>query len=70
MDTTPYKKATKEDALRFMSCMWYIVAQKTVEHILEVVDGLDEEKVAALKSAALRPMDFKVEIESAPVFDS
>ena len=53
-----------------MSCMWYIVAQKTVERILEVVDGLDEEKVAALKSAALRPMDFKVEIETAPVFDS
>lgn len=67
--TTPYKRATREDALRLMSSMWYIVAQKTVERILEIVDGLDEEKVAALKSAALRPMDFRVEIETAPIFD-
>lgn len=65
----PYKRATREDALRLMSSMWYIVAQKTVERILQIVDGLDEEKVAALKSAALRPMDFRVEIETAPIFD-
>jgi hypothetical protein len=50
---------TDDAALQFLNVLWYTVAQRIVERIIAVTD-LDEERQAALRQAALRPMDFKV----------
>jgi hypothetical protein len=57
---TPYKRLTNEDTLRFLNTLWYNVATRIVNKVIEVTD-LDEERRDALKVAALRPMDFRVE---------
>ncbi len=56
---TPYKRLTEEDTMRFLNTLWYNVAMRIVNKVIEVTD-LDEERRDALKVAALRPMDFKV----------
>jgi hypothetical protein len=56
---TPYKRLTNEDTLRFLNTLWYNVATRIVNKVIEVTD-LDEERRDALKVAALRPMDFRV----------
>ena len=55
----PFKRATEEDTMRFLNTLWYNVAMRIVNKVIEVTD-LDEERRDALKVAALRPMDFKV----------
>ncbi len=60
---TPYKRLTNEDTLRFLNTLWYNVATRIVNKVIEVTD-LDEERRDALKVAALRPMDFRVVEES------
>lgn len=53
------QQLTDADSLKFLNVLWYTVAQRIVERIIAVTD-LDEERQAALRQAALRPMDFKV----------
>ncbi len=60
---TPFKKATEEDTLRFLNTLWYTVAMRIVNKVIEVTD-LDEERRDALRAAALRPMDFRVVCDS------
>jgi hypothetical protein len=55
----PFKKATDEDTLRFLNALWYTVATRIVNRVIEVTD-LDDERREALRVAALRPMDFLV----------
>lgn len=62
MDITPYKKATEHDAIRLLNTIWYTVAQRIVEKIIEATQ-LDDERAAALRRSALKPMDFKVMID-------
>lgn len=50
---------TEDDTMRFFNTLWYTIAQRIVERIIAVTD-MDEERQAALRQAALRPMDFKV----------
>ena len=50
---------TDADTLKFLSVLWYTIAQRIVERVIEVTD-LDEERQTALRQGALRPMDFKV----------
>lgn len=57
-----FKRATKEDAMKILNAAWYTLAQRIVERIIEET-GLDEERSIALRRAALRPMDFKVEAQ-------
>ena len=45
--------------MRLLNTLWYNVAMRIVNKVIEVTD-LDEERRDALKVAALRPMDFKV----------
>ncbi len=52
-------QVTEEDTMRFMNALWYTIAQRIVERVIAVTD-MDEERKAALRQAALRPMDFKV----------
>jgi hypothetical protein len=63
MSLKQYNKATADDALKILNILWYTVAQKTVEKIIESCD-LDPEREEALRTAALRPMDFSVVVES------
>jgi hypothetical protein len=56
---TPFKRATEEDTMRLLNTLWYMVATRIVNKVIEVTD-LDEERQSALKMAALRPMDFRV----------
>lgn len=56
---TPFKRATGEDTMKFLNTLWYMVATRIVNKVIEVTD-LDEERREALRIAALRPMDFKV----------
>lgn len=58
----PFKRATEEDTLRFLNTLWYMVATRIVNKVIEVTD-LDEERRDALRVAALRPMDFRVVAE-------
>ncbi len=51
----------KEEAVKILNAMWYTLAQRLVERIIEET-GLDEERAAALRRAALRPMDFRLEL--------
>jgi hypothetical protein len=55
-------KATKEDATKVLNSLWYTVAQRLVERIIMETD-LDEERSAALRRSALRPMDFRLELQ-------
>ena len=57
---TPFKRATEDDTMRLLNTLWYMVATRIVNKVIEVTD-LDEERRDALKAAALRPMDFRVE---------
>ncbi len=59
---TPFKRATEEDTMRLLNTLWYMVATRIVNKVIEVTD-LDEERRDALKVAALRPMDFRVVTE-------
>jgi hypothetical protein len=59
---TPYKKATEQDTMKIFNAIWYTVAQRIVERIIEV-SQLDEDRAAALRRSALRPMDFQVIVE-------
>lgn len=56
-----FKRATKEDALRVLNAAWYTLAQRIVERIIEET-AMDEERAIALRRAALRPMDFRIEL--------
>lgn len=56
-----FKRATKDDAMKVLNAAWYTLAQRIVERIIEET-GLDEERSIALRRAALRPMDFRVEL--------
>ena len=42
--------------------MWFSVAESIFKKVCEVTD-LNEEQIDALKSVALRPNDFQIEIE-------
>lgn len=53
------QKVNDEDTMRFMNTLWYTIAQRIVERVIAVTD-MDEERQAAFRQAALRPMDFKV----------
>lgn len=48
--------------MKILNAAWYTLAQRIVERIIEET-GLDEERSIALRRAALRPMDFKVEAQ-------
>jgi hypothetical protein len=61
MDILPYKKANADDALKLLNTIWYTVAQRIVEKIIETTQ-LDDERAAALRRSALKPMDFRIEI--------
>ena len=56
-----FKRATKEDALKVLNAAWYTLAQRIVERIIEET-AMDEERAIALRLAALRPMDFRIEL--------
>ena len=57
-----FKRAKKEDALKILNAAWYTLAQRIVERIIEET-ALDEERAIALRRAALRPMDFRVDVQ-------
>ncbi len=42
--------------------LWYSIAETIFKRVCEVTE-LDEEQIEALKSVALRPNDFQIEIE-------
>jgi hypothetical protein len=42
--------------------LWFSVAESIFKQVCEVTE-LDEEQIQALKSVALRPNDFQIEIE-------
>jgi hypothetical protein len=42
--------------------LWYSIAETIFKKVCEVTE-LDEEQIEALKSVALRPNDFQIEIE-------
>ncbi len=56
-------QATDEDVERVISAVFYTVARKIVERVIEVT-GLDEERAEALRKVYLRPNDFEVIIEN------
>jgi len=62
MDILPYKKATDADTVKLLNTIWYTVAQRIVERIIEATQ-LDDDRAAALRRSALRPMDFQVMID-------
>jgi hypothetical protein len=50
---------TEEKAINVLENMWYILAEKIFNRVIEVTE-LDKARAAALRTVALRPNDFRV----------
>ncbi len=50
---------TEEKATQILENMWYILAEKIFNRVIEVTD-LDKARATALRTVALRPNDFRV----------
>ncbi len=51
-----------EETIQFMQSVWYILAEKIFNEIVEITQ-LDEERATALKNVVLRPNDFEIKIK-------
>ncbi len=52
-------QATDEDVERVISAVFYTMARRILERVIEVTE-LDEERAEALRKVYLRPNDFEV----------
>ena len=60
-EITSYDDYT-EETIQFMQSVWYILAEKIFNQIVEITE-LDEERATALRNAVLRPNDFEIKIK-------
>ena len=60
-EITSYDDQT-EETIQFMQSVWYILAEKIFNQIVEITE-LDEERATALRNAVLRPNDFEIKIK-------
>ncbi len=60
-EITSYDDYT-EETIQFMQSVWYILAEKIFNDIVEITQ-LDEERATALRNVVLRPNDFEIKIK-------
>ncbi len=57
-----------ETAENVLYNIWYSVAEKIFKRVVEVTQ-LNDEQIKALKTASLRPNDFRIRINGMPVVE-